>query len=556
MIKHLTAFLTLVLALAAFAGCPAPPKDTGDSGATGAQTDTNTASSARPSEYRWPLPADARSLDPLTVTDTVSDTVARRMFNGLVRFTPEGKVTGDAAEKWEISPDGLVYTFTLRSRDGQPALKFHNGEPLDSAAFLFSFKRVLDPANACERANLLEYVKGSADFAAGKTPEVAGLEAVDPLTFRITLDKPYTPFLNALCLMSLCAVPPQAVQEAGAGFGDKPVGSGPYKFDSWEREQRIVLKANPDYFDGQPPIETLVFRIIKDENTRFEEFKAGSLEHCDIPPSKISEVNADPKLKAMIQGVPAMDKYGYAFNCEEAPFKDNTALRQAFNYAVDKQNIVNNIWGGLVTEARTYVPEGMFYYWADSPGYAYDVEKAKGLLEQAGYPGGQGLPELVLNVDLAPTNKLVAEAVQEDLSKIGVKVRIETTDWGPFLDKIYAGESLFHQSTWLTDYPDPDNWLWQLLDSSNFGGKGNTSRWSNSEFDSFVRQAQVELDEARRAELYGKAERIAFDEAPWLLLYWKNSSTLVQPYVEGLTVTRFDRTPQLGGSWAEKVSLK
>ncbi len=546
----------LALIALALAGCPAPPKDTGNSGATGSPTGSDTASADRPSEYRWPLPADPMGLDPLKVTDTVSDTVARRMFNGLVRFSPEGKVVGDAAEKWEISPDGLVYTFALRSKDGQPALKFHNGEVLDAAAFQYSFKRVLDPANECERANLLEYVAGSADFASGKAPEVAGLEVVDPLTFKITLTKAYAPFLDALCLMSLCAVPPQAAQAAGKDFGDNPIGSGPYKFDSWEREQRIVLKANPDYWAGKPAIETLIFRVIKDENTRFEEFKAGSLEHCDIPPSKISEVNGDPKLKAMIQGAPAMDKYSYAFNCEKAPFKDNTALRQAFNYAVDKKNIVNNIWGGLVTEQKTIVPAGMFYFMGDSAGYPYDVEKAKSLLEQAGYPGGQGLPDLVLNVDLAPTNKLVAEAVQEDLSKIGVNVRIETTDWGPFLDKIYAGDSLFHQSTWLTDYPDPDNWLFQLLDSSNFGGKGNTSRWSNSEFDSLVRAAQVELDEARRAELYGKAEKIALDEAPWLLLYWKNSSTLVQPYVQDLTVTQFDRTPQLGGSWIEKVSLK
>jgi peptide/nickel transport system substrate-binding protein/oligopeptide transport system substrate-binding protein len=265
---------------------------------------------------------------------------------------------------------------------------------------------------------------------------------------------------------------------------------------------------------------------------------------------------ADPKLKAMVQGTAAMDKYSYAFNCEQPPFKDNTPLRLALNHAVDKQNIVANIWGGLVTEAKTIVPEGMFYYNAASPGYPYDVEKAKALLEQAGYPGGKGLPELVLNIDLKETNELVAEAVQEDMRKVGVSVRIEKTDWGPFLDKIYAGESLFHQSTWLTDYPDPDNWLFQLLDSGNFGGKGNTARWANSEFDNLVRQAQTELDEARRAELYKMAEDIALTEAPWLLLYWKNSSTLVQPYVHGLSVTRLDRTPQLGNSWMENVTLE
>jgi peptide/nickel transport system substrate-binding protein/oligopeptide transport system substrate-binding protein len=197
----------------------------------------------------------------------------------------------------------------------------------------------------------------------------------------------------------------------------------------------------------------------------------------------------------------------------------------------------------------------MFYFNNESQGYPYDPEKAKQLLEQAGYPGGKGLPEITLSVDVQPTNKLVAEAVQEDLRKIGVDVKLETTDWGPFLDKIYAGDSLFHQSTWLTDYPDPDNWLFQLLDSGNFGGKGNTSRWANSEFDNLVRQAQNETDEARRSELYKHAEEIALTEAPWLLLYWKNSSTLVQPYVKGMAITRLDRTPQLGNTWMENLSL-
>lgn len=554
---RLTALIAIGLTALALAGCPAPPKSTDTGGTSGTSGDTGgTEQAAAHTEYRWPLPADARGLDPLGVTDTISDTVARRIFNGLVRFDADGKVVGDAAEKWEITPDGLIYTFTLRSKDGQPALKFHSGEALDSSAFLYSFTRVLDPKSECERANLLDYVQGAADFRAGKATAVAGLQTPDPLTFRIVLTKPYAPFLNALCLSALMAVPQAEVEKDPKGFNDHPVGSGPYIFQSWEKEQRITLKANPDYFAGEPPVKTLIFRIIKDENTRFEEFKNGALEHCDIPPSKIKEVNEDPKLKALIQGVPAMDKYSYAFNCEAAPFKDNTTLRQAFNYAVDKQNIVNNIWGGLVTEQKTFVPEGMFYFWQDAPGYPYNPDKAKELLVQAGYPGGQGLPEIVLGVDLAPTNKLVAEAVQEDLRKVGVKIRIETTDWGPFLDKIYAGDSLFHQSTWLTDYPDPDNWLFQLLDSSNFGGKGNTSRWSNHEFDTLVREAQVSPDEASRAEMYGKAEKIAYDEAPWLLLYWKNSSTLVQPWVSGLSVTRLDRTPQLGNSWIEKVTLK
>ena len=151
------------------------------------------------------------------------------------------------------------------------------------------------------------------------------------------------------------------------------------------------------------------------------------------------------------------------------------------------------------------------------------------------------------------TNKLVAQAVQEDLRKIGVRVRIEVTEWGSFLPKVYAGESLFFQNTWLGDYPDPDTWLYQLLHSDNFGDAGNITRWSNSEFDHLVGLAQIEMDQARRAELYEQAEQIVYQEAPWLLLFWKNSATLIQPYVKGMVITQMDRTPQLNNVPLEEV---
>lgn len=528
-------------------GCPptqkgTPPSQGGSSGKV-PQEQVRT-------EYRWPLPADPMTLDPAQLTDTVSDCVARRLYNTLLRFAPTGEMLPDLAEAYEMSPDGLSYTFTLRS-----GVRFHNGEPCTADDVAYSFLRVLDPATNSPRASLLYYVKGAKDFHDGKAKEVPGISVVDESTLKLTLDKPFAPFLNVLCMSVLAAVPKADVERDPQGFGDHPVGTGPFVFDSWERDSRITVKANRDYFGGTPAIQTLVFRVIKDEKTRFENFKAGELEHCDIPPSQIVAVRKDPALSALIHGEPAMDMYSYGFNCQKAPFKDNTALRQAFNYAVDREHIIETIWGGLVSEQKTYVPEGMFYFNSGSTGYTHDPEKAKALLEQAGYPGGAGLEEIVLNVDLQPTNKLVAEAVQEDLRRIGVKVRIETTDWGPFLEKIYAGEAQFHQNTWLTDYPDPDNWLFQLLDTQNWGDAGNTTRWSNSEFDHFVELAQVEPDQTKRKDLYQKAEDIAFTEAPWLLLFWKNSATLIQPYVRGLEVSRLDRTPQLNNVFIEQATL-
>ncbi|MEZ5338895.1 MAG: ABC transporter substrate-binding protein [bacterium] len=539
--------LISVIALLAMAGCPKPP--TGNTGNTGNTNTGSTDGEKRARNYNFPLPADVKSLDPAHITDTVSDSVAQRLFNRLVKFDTDGSVEPDLAESYEISDDGLVYTFHLRS-----GVKFHNGEDLNADDVIYSYTRLVDPGTNSERANLMFYVTGAADYLNGKAESVAGLQELDERTVQINLSAPYAPFLNVLCMTTFGVVPGSEVTRDEKGFGANPVGTGPFVFESWTPDERVVLKANRTYFGQVPEIETLTFRIINDENTRFENFRNGTLEHCDIPPSKIKTVTDDPKLSGLISGEPAMDMYAYGFNCDAAPFKGNAALRQALNYAVDKQNIIDNIWSGLVTAQNTIVPAGMFYHYDGSTGYPYDPKKAEELLAQAGYPKGEGLPPLTLNIDLQPTNKLVAEAVQEDLSRIGVTVNIETTDWGPFLDKVYAGNSLFFQNTWLGDYPDPDNWLYQLLHSENFGDAGNIARWSNPQFDRLVKEAQVEPDQLKRSDLYRQAEEIALSEAPWLLLFWKNSSTLVQPYVQGLTITKMDRTPQLNNAPIEEVT--
>jgi len=532
----------LLIAALLFCGCPQPP---GGNGQTG---DNGQPSQARAQEYRFPLPDDPLSLDPAQITDTVSDSVSRRIYNTLVKFDQYGQIHPDIAEWHSISEDGLEYKFKLRED-----VRFHDGAQVTADDVIYSYTRLVDPSVASPRTNLMDYVLGAGAFRSGESTAVEGLVKVDEFTVKLILDRPYSPFIYVLCMTNFGVVPRAAVERDPDGFGDHPVGTGPFVFDSWQKDDRVILKANRDYFGTPPHIETLTFRIIKDEKTRFENFKSGALEHCDIPPSQIKEVRNDPELNQLIMGEPAMDMYCYGFNCEQPPFKDNALLRQAFNHAVDKQNIIDNIWGGLVSRQKTFVPEGMMYFWSESEGYPYNPDLAAELLDRAGYPEGEGLPELVLNIDLQPTNKLVAQAVQEDLRRIGVNVRLEVTAWGPFLQKVYDGEALFFQNTWLGDYPDPDTWLYQLLHSDNFGEAGNITRWANSEFDHLVNQAQIETDPTRRGELYNMAEKIAFEEAPWLMLFWKNSATLVQPYVKGLKINRMDRTPQLNNAPIEEV---
>ncbi len=507
--------------------------------------------------YRFPLPADPPTLDPMHITDTVSDTVVRRIFNGLVRFSPDLEIVPDLAENWVISKDGLKYKFFIR-KDA----KFHNGREVTADDVLYSFRRILDSKAAreardvpSERAQMLFPVKGARAFFEGNAESLEGFEAPDENTFIIHLEQQYAPFLAVLCMSNFAIVPHEVVEQDWKGFAQKPVGSGPFVFDKWDHDNQIVLKANRAYWDTEVKLDVIVFKVIPDENTRYQAFLGGDLEHTDIPFGKMTEINADPKLDALVRGVTAMDMYCYGFNCEKPPF-DDKRVRLAFNHAVDKESIIRNILEGRGALQKTYFPPGSFYFNEESEGYPYNPDKARAYLDNAGYPGGEGLPEITLNIDQQQLSVQMAAQVQEDLRQVGVKIRIEQNDWATFLDRVYAGELLFHQNTWLADYPDPDNWLYVLLESTQAGDPGNITRFSHPQFDELVRKGRTTVDREERSRLYHKAEDIALAAAPWLLLYWRKNLTLVQPYVMGLSITAMDRTPHLNNTPLEKVYFK
>ena len=548
------ALLLVMAALLVLSGCPKP------TGQAGKAPDAKGPLPVKPLQekvYRFPLPSDPPTLDPIHITDTISDTVARRLFNGLVRFSPGLDIVPDLAENWVISDDGLTYKFFLRK-----GVKFHNGAELTAQDFLYSFTRILDAAAAArnedvpsERAQMLFDVEGAQAFFEGKADSVAGLSAPDDQTFIIKLKENFAPFLSVLCMSNFVVVPREAVMRDWKGFAQHPIGTGPFVFDRWEHDNEIVLKANRNYWEKEVKLDVLVFKVMPDENTRYQAFLNGDLDHADIPFGKMADVNANASLKPMVQGVTAMDMYCYGFNCEKPPF-DNKLVRLAFNHAVDKEAIIKNILEGRGEVQKTYFPPGAFYFNEASEGYPYDPAKAKTYLEQAGYPGGNGLGDLTLSIDTQQLSRQIAAHVQEDLRQVGVKVSIEQSDWSTFLDRVYAGELAFHQNTWLADYPDPDNWLYVLLESTQAGAPGNITRFSHPQFDQLVRKARKTVDEVERIRLYGKAEDIALAAAPWLLVYWRKNLTLVQPYVKGLEITAMDRTPHLNNSRMEDVYLE
>lgn len=502
-------------------------------------------------EYRFPLISDPVTLDPAQLTDSNSAAVARQIHATLVEFDPDGNLRPALAQSWEVSDDGTTYTFHLVK-----GAKFHNGREIKADDVVYSLTRLVDPAVKSPRADLLFPVVGAKEYFEGKSTTKPAVKALDDYTVEIGLKEPYAPFIDRLAMLNCAIIPREEVERLGDQFGNQPVGAGPFKFELWDRDSILVLERHEGYYRGEPWLRRIIFKIMKDEAARLQAFKAGELDHTDVPAGQLRAIKEDPKLKKLLVMKPALDMYAMAFNTEKGIFAQNPKLRLALNYAVDKENIVENVLEGAGVVMKGYVPEGTWYDNPDFEGYPYDPEKAKELLAEAGYPDGEGLPEITIYLDTQTKHRQIAEAIHADLSALGLKVSINTSDWGAFLNRVYSGEFELAQNTWLADYPDPDNYLYQLLDSHNLGSAGNIGRYQNPRFDALVRQAQVELDQEKRAQLYRQAEAILAQDAPWLLLFQRKVTLLVQPWVKGLIVSNMDRAPQLSNTPLEDVRFE
>lgn len=504
--------------------------------------------------YRYTLgPSDPPSLDPVHITDTVSHAVASELFDGLVTFDQDLKIRPAIARQWAISRGGRTYTFELR-----PGVRFHNGRAVTAEDFRYSFERLLHPDTRSERTWILEKLHGAGEFMAGKTRSLPGIEVLGPHKLRLVLEHPFAPFLAVLAYPSASVVPREAIERWGREFSTHPVGTGPFRFQEWRHDDRVVLGANPDYFDGAPYLNRIVFRVIPDEMTRFQEFKAGTLEHTDIPTGLFRMVRADPSLGTMLASRPSMGVNAIQFNLERPPFRGNRSLRRAFNYAVDKEAIANVILEGRVEPARSILPPGMFAHNPELRGYPYDKEKARKLLAEAGYGEGKGIPPVTLYYNTGLVNRKIAEFVQGSLRQVGVVVELRELDWPAYLNLVDRGDAQTFRLGWLADYPDPENFLTVLFHSRNVGSKGNLSRYVDPRVDALLDRADASLDLAKRRHLYQEAEKIILYDAPWIFLHYYSTDVLIQPWVKGLReqISAMDSAPTLGMVRMRKVWLQ
>jgi oligopeptide transport system substrate-binding protein len=490
------------------------------------------------------------TLDPAFVTDVYGGSVVRQIFDGLVQFDANLNPIPALAEFWEASRDGRTWTFALRQ-----GVKFHHGREVTVHDVVYSLTRLLRVKSLGSAADLFERIQGAKDFMAGKTRGVEGLKAVDRYTLQMVLEEPFAPIIAYLGFPNAMVVPQDEVEKHESTFRRAPVGTGPFKFIRWEPNQEIVLEANDHYYEGRPFLDTLMFKIVvggKIEE-RFAEFLKGNLEEAIIPSGKMNEVRADPQYRKY-QRVrkPALSLYYIGFNARLKPF-DDKRVRQAFNYAVDKEAIVREItqMGSLV--ATGVLPPGMPGYNPHLRGYSYDPAKAKQLLAEAGYPDGAGFPIVQLWAgQRAESTKAELAAYRRYLAALGVQVDVHfAANWPAYKAMLEEGKLPMFRLMWVADIPDPDNFLLPLLHSAS---PTNRMFYRNPLVDQLLEQARKESDEARRIALYREVERIVMDDAPWITQHHSVLEYLFQPYVQGVEINLLGRrTMPMKKVWFKEI---
>jgi len=499
-------------------------------------------------ELRIRTAGEPTTLDPQIAAFANDINIIKQLFRGLLWYDQNLGVVPAAAEEVPskenggISEDGLTYTFKLRDD-----LVWSDGEPLTAADFEYSLKRLFDPEVGAHGYYYGFYtnIVGSEAYAAGQgSAEEVVVTAIDNTTLEIKLTRVQPTLLQLLALWPAFPVRQEVVEKHGDAWieAGNLIGNGPFVLKEWVHDDHIAVEANANYWgDDKPTLQRIVFQMIPDESVALIAYQNDELDMTSIPLPDTRRFEGNPEslkyaeLATLAQG----------FNNTRGPFAD-PLVRKAFKMAVDDQTYVDSVRQGSGLPAFSWIPPGMPGHNPDiGTDYAFDPEGAKGLLAQAGYPNGEGLPDITITIGDTQASRLTAQFLQEQLRiNLAVNIDIEVLESATYQDRYLASEFQFALVGWGADYADPENWLPQL-----FGTDAglNQYKYSNPAVDDLFAQAAVELDNGKRLDLYDQAQEIIIDEdmgtAP---LYYGIRNWLVKPWVAAIITTGLDSSP---GDW-------
>jgi oligopeptide transport system substrate-binding protein len=541
MIRSLRRYAALIAPLALLAGCSrsALPTEPTDGSAAG--------EASRPRQVlRYGNGSEPQDLDPQQVQGTPELHLIEALFEGLLAEDPKDchPVPG-LAKSWEVSPDGLVYTFHLREN-----IKWSDGVPITANDFLLSWKRMISPRFASEYAYLVyNFVKNAKDYYEGTITDFSqvGFEAPDERTLRVTLSGP-TPFLLKIIANHYAwhAVPIHTILKYGAlderstawTRAGNMVSNGPFMLKEWLPQQRIVVVRNPNYWDAASvKLDEVDFYPTEDTAGEERMFRSGQIDiTTDIPISKIAPYKRDHPEELHLE--PFLGVYYYRCNVTIPPLNDKR-VRKALAIAIDRDALIRDVTRGGQRPAYAVSYPGTAGYFPRAQ-ITGTLDDARRLLADAGYPGGRGMPTIQFIYNTNDNHKQIGEAIQEMWRKnLGVNIELQNQEWKVYLDNQHTHNYQLQRAGWIADYEDPHVFLeiWET------GNGNNDTLWSNADYDRLLHEALQAKDDAVRYEIYQKMDAILVDECPVIPIYYYTKTYLMSPRVKGYWPTLLDTHP-------------
>lgn len=463
------------------------------------------------------------------------------LYNRLVNFDPEKNMpVPSLATDWTISPDGKTYTFTLRQ-----GVKFNSNKffkptrDFNADDVIFSVMRQKDPNHPYHNVS-----KGNYEYFSdvGLDKLIAEVKKVDDNHVQFVLSEPNAAFLADWGMdfaSILSAEYADAMLKKGTpeNVDNWPIGTGPYVLQQYKADAQIRYLANPNYWEGAVPTKHLIFAITPDVQTRLAKLQTNECQIIPAPaPVQFDQIKGNKDLT--LHTVDALNVGYLAFNTEKKPF-DNALVRQALNYATDKKAIIDAVFLGSATVAKSPLPPNMLGYKKDLKDYGYDPEKAKALLKQAGLDKGfeTTLWSMPVQRPYNPNSRRIAEMIQSDWAKVGVKAKIVSYEWGEYLAGMRRGEHDTALFGWMSDNGDPDNFADTLLGCNSVKSGSNAARWCDKAYDGPVQQAKLTSDPVKRAALYAQAQEVFYAQAPWIPLANGKTFYATRSNVSGYSVS-------------------
>lgn len=535
--KLLAVFLSILMVTAFFAGCNKKE-----------ESKTPEKQEEKEQIMVYNLGAEPETLDPALNTAVDGGIVIINCFEGLVRLDDNGQPGPGVAESWDVSEDKLTYTFHLR-KDA----KFSDGTPITAKDFEYSWQRVVNPDTQSEYVTQIFMVKNAEEINAGKmSMDQLGIKVIDDYTFEVTLKAPTPYFLEVCAFPTLLPVKKDVVEADPDAWATKPetyIGNGPFKLVSWTSNDNMMLVRNENYWDAKSvKLDKLKFVIVVEESSALTAWEKGDIDiNGSIPTAELQRLVSEGKAELL-------PELGFSYTCFNVTRKplDDVRVRQALTLAINKKQICENVLRGGEVPAEGVVPYGVN---DAEPGSDFrevagtdlpdegDVEKARQLLAEAGYPNGEGFPELTYSYNTNETNKAVAEAIQNMWKQnLNINVKLENLEWAVFIPKRQNGDYDISRGGWVGDYMDPMTFLDIFTSTSG----NNDPQYRVPAYDELIAKARTETDPAKRWQYLHEAENMIINDAPVALINFRVNPMSVHPYVKGVFFSKlgfidFDR---------------